>query len=264
VSSGGAGIEGISSLAAELFVVRSLQSKVEVWDTHNFTLARHVTVPDMEYPQSLVACLHYNCLYISDYRPHCIHRVDLSNSSVTKWSVDGEPFGLSVTRNHHLLVALYSSKRIREYTTHGSVTREINLDVSIDYPWHAIELSSGQFVVCHGNVLLRQQPRVCIVDTSGLIIQSYGGPRGSSTGQLSYPLCLAVDKRGCVLVADYFNHKIQILSPTLTHLGDVTLPSEHELRYPQRLHLDELNGRLYVGEGIGRLFVLAASDPTMK
>ena len=171
--------------------------------------------------------------------------------------MDDSPWGLSVTRNHHLLVTLKSSKRIREYTTHGDVTREINLDVSIDVPWHSIELSSGQFVVCHAGA---KQHRVCTVDTSGRIVQSYGGPKGSSAGRLNAPCCLAVDKRGYVLVADYNNHKVQILSPALTHLCDVTLP-EHKLSRPYRLHLDEQRGRLYVGEGSWggerRVFVLA-------
>ena len=167
--------------------------------------------------------------------------------------MDDSPEGLSVTRNHHLLVTLESSKRIREYTTHGDVTREINLDVSIDYPRHSIELSSGQFVVCHAD---STQHRVCTVDTSGRIVQSYGGRKGSSAGQPNGPSCLAVDKRGYVLVADYYNQKVQILSPALTHLCDVTLP-EHKLHWPCCLHLDEQRGRLYVGEVKGRVFVLA-------
>ena len=123
--------------------------------------------------------------------------------------------------------------------------REINLDVSIGDPRHAIELSSGQFVVCHWDDI---QHRVCKVDTSGRIVQSYGRRPGSSARQpLSNPYCLAVDKRGYVLVADYFNDKVPILSPALTHLGDVTLP-KHGLYRPCRLHLDEQMGRLSVGE----------------
>ena len=93
--------------------------------------------------------------------------------------------------------------------------REITLDVSIDNPQHSIELSSGQFVVSHDG---RTQHRVCIVDTSGRIIQSYGAPPGSSAGQLNGPDCLAVDKRGYVLVTDYYNKKLQILGSALTHL----------------------------------------------
>jgi sugar lactone lactonase YvrE len=209
----------------------------------------------MKYPYSLAACPHNNCLYVSDAELKHIHRVDLSSSSVSKWSVDDSPFGLSVTRNHHLLVTLPRSKRIREYTTHGDVMREINLDVSIDRPRHSIELSSGQFVVCHVGAT---QHRVCTVDTSGRIVQSYGGLRGLSAGQLNSPFCLAVDKRGYVLVADWDNYKVQILSPALTHLCDVTLPG-HGLSFPCSLHVDEQRGRLYVGEGWGegRVFVLA-------
>jgi sugar lactone lactonase YvrE len=60
---------------------------------------------------------------------------------------------------------------------------------------------------------------------------------------------LAVDMHGYVYVSEYCNGKVQILSPMLTHLGDITLP-QHELYHPYCLHLDELNGRLYIGEGV--------------
>ena len=65
-------------------------------------------------------------------------------------------------------------------------------------------------------------------------------------GQLNAPYSLAVDTRGCVFVADRNNNRVQVLSPTLTRLGDVTTPG-HQLSKPFALHLDELNGRLYVG-----------------
>ena len=230
------------TLRDEPFVLHYKSSSVDVYRASDFVESRQISVPGMKDPWSLAACPHNNCLYISD-REH-IYRVDLSSSSVSKWSVGESPCGLSVTRNHHLLVTLPRTNRIREYTTHGDVRREINLDVSIDYPEHSIELSSGQFVVCHWG---DTQHRVCTVDTSGRIVQSYGGPPGSSAGQLNGPRCLAVDKRGYVLVTDLFNNKVQILSPALTHLCDVTLP-EHKLRGPCRLHLDEQRERLYVGE----------------
>ena len=239
-------VYGVATLGDELFVIRQWSSSVDVYRASDFVESRQISVPGMKDPCSLAACPHNNCLYVSDYQLKLIHRVDLSSSSVSKWSVDDSPRGLSVTRNHHLLVTLQSSKRIREYTTHGDVMREINLDVSIDDPQHSIELSSGQFVVCHWGAT---QHRVCTVDTSGRIVQSYGGPKGSSAGQLNWPSCLAVDKRGYVLVADRVNHKVQILSPALTHLCDVTLP-EHKLSRPSCLHLDEQRGRLYVGEVI--------------
>ena len=249
-------VYGVATLGDELFVIRFESLSVDVYRASDFVESRQIPVPGMKRPCSLAACPHNNCLYIGDNNLKLIHRVDRPSSSVTKWSVGEHLCGFSLTKYHHVLVTLPSSKRIREYTTHGDVMREINLDVSIDNPQHSIELSSGQFVVCHWG---RTQHRVCTVDTSGRIVQSYGGPKGSSAGQLNGPRCLAVDKRGYVLVTDWGNNKVQILSPALTHLCDVTI-SEHKLFHPYRLHVDEQRGRLYLGEDSGRgrrVFVLA-------
>ena len=179
--------------------------------------------------------------------------MDLSNSSCSKWSLNADPRGVSLTRAFNLLVTLPQS--IEEYTTSGSLIRSIKLDVSIsiDYPLHSIELSSGQFVVCHEG---STQHRVCVVDTAGRIVHSYGGPPGSSAGQLNGPYSLAVDTRGCVFVADHYNNRVQVLSPTLTRLGDVTTPG-HQLREPYALYLDESNGRLYVGYQPSNVLVLS-------
>ena len=55
-----------------------------------------------------------------------------------------------------------------------------------------------------------------------------------------------MDSHGFVFVADCYNYRVRVLSPTLTRLGDVNTP-EHRLNLPFDLHLDELNARLYVG-----------------
>ena len=199
---------------------------------------------------SLAACPHNNCLYVSEYELNDIHRVDLSNSSISNWLVGGRPWGLHVTRNHHLLVTLPELlQRIHECTTHGSVMRRNQSGCHYGQTTTLNRtLSSGQLVVCHGGY--HTIHRVCTVDTSGRIVQHYGGPPGSSAGQLNGPHCLAVDKRGYVLIADWFNNKVQLLSPELTHLCDITLP-DHMLGGPWRLHLDDVNDRLYFGEWWG-------------
>jgi len=152
-----------------------------------------------------------------------------------------------------VLATLYNTERIQEYTTDGSLIKEISLDSSIVSPCHCAQLSTGNFVVIHWG---GQQHRVCIVDTSGLIIQSYGGSPGSGVGQLNYPYHIAVDIHDNVLVADTYNNKLQLFSPTLTYLGDIEIPG-HQLSHPNTLHFDELNHRLYIGErGQSCLFVL--------
>ena len=118
------GVGGVASLGSELFVVRQGMSGVDVYSTTDFTRKREIAVPGLKNPRGLAACAVNNCLYISDWICNRIHRADLSNSLVTIWPVDGNPFGLSVMKNHHLLVALSACKTIREYTTQGTVTKK--------------------------------------------------------------------------------------------------------------------------------------------
>jgi len=178
-------ILGISTLDSQLFIVRQLSQQIDIYNTLHFTETGHVTVSDMKDPQSLVACSHYNCLYVSDgASPGYIHRVELFNKSITKWTVKGGPVGLSITTAHNVIVTLYNDKTIQEYSTQGVLLRTISLDDSIVYPCHSIELSTGQFVVCHQG---STDHRVSIVDTQGRIVRSYGGDVGSAAGQLDGP-----------------------------------------------------------------------------
>src|ERR1043165_3513451 len=89
IPSEGRYVFGLATLGSELFVVCDESSFIQVYRTSDFAELRHIKVSDMEDPRSLAACQHHNCLYISDGRLAHIRRVDLSNSSVTKWSVYG-------------------------------------------------------------------------------------------------------------------------------------------------------------------------------
>ena len=194
----------------------------------------------------MTSCKHYRCLYISDYISKCVHRVEL-NGKVTKWFVNHELHGLSVTSQFTVIVTCDKDSKLLELTTEGKQLREINLQSDIVNPWHAIQLSNGQFVVCHGD---ETDPvnRVCIVDTNGHVTQSYGGPRGSATvGQLNVPCHLAVDKDEFIFVADYNNRRVLLLSPTLSFVREIV--SRDQLKWdPVRLFLDVDRRRLYVAD----------------
>jgi len=93
------------------------------------------------------------------------------------------------------------------------------------------------------------------VDTTGHVIKSYGVGLHLSGGKtVNTPLYLAVDMYNNILVADH--SRLQLLSPTLTHLGEIVIPG-HQLNQPYALHFDELNHRLFIGElNGGRIFEL--------
>ena len=159
-SQGRGGVTAVTSLGNEVFVLRSeSQQQVEVYDASTFTLQRNITVPGLgrcsytlgSWSRGLAACAHYKCLYVSDdlYVSGNIHRAELSGSSaVKKWSVGRGPRGLSVNKEHNVVVACLWADKIQEYTTHGALVREISLEqAGVTRPWHAVQLSTGDYVV---------------------------------------------------------------------------------------------------------------------
>jgi len=233
-------------LGGQLFVVCYKQSKVDVYNRHDnrYVLFRHIQVADMKNPLDLVSCERNQCLYVSDMTLALIHKINVQNDSCSKWKVNGRPRGLSVTRSSNVLVTLWDVNRIEEYTTDGSLIRQINLDVSIDHPWHCIELPTGQHVVCHQGV---KQSRVCIVDTQGRIIHSYDGHQGQSGLQTIIPAYLTVDRDDNVLVVDWSNKRLVLLNSSLTHISTLSSLSPDQRAFrPYRVHFDIQSSLLYV------------------
>jgi len=255
-------ISGIAVLGDEMFAVHGRSPCVYVYNTTDFTFIRNMTITGSQSLRAVLANPENNCLYISDYDQRFIYRYNLSNNVITRWSVGGRCYGLSLTKDNsairdNLLVTLFDTKQIKEYTPEGRLVREISFESGIVEPWHSIKLSSNMFVVSHGFYDPIQQ--VSEVNTSGSIVKSYGNSRGSNGGQLNTPGHLAVDGYGNVLVADSLNNRVVLLSPSLKNLGEITIPG-YEFSMPWSLHLDESNNRLYIGEEItsaGRVFVLA-------
>jgi len=251
-------IWGITVLDSELFAVirvRGGAKQVSVYNINNSSLTRNISITGSSHLRAIVVSPRYNCLYISDSRLKVVHRYNFYNNVITNWSVGECCWGLSLTSTDNVLVTVWGIKQIKEYTSNGLLMREISLDSSIVHPQHSIQLSSDRFVVSHGWTGLLH--RVCLVDTSGRIIQCYGRAEGSDVGQLNQPRHLAVDGNGNVLVADQGNNRVVLFSPSLTHLGYIETPG-HQLNKPWALHLDELTHRLYIGESTstGRVFVL--------
>jgi len=240
---------GLTSLDNLLYVLRCIASyEISVYDTTSYRLQRRLDVPGLAAMADMVSCAHNHCLYISGYTDKCIHRVALPDAAVTKWQVNEEVNNLSVTDTHSVLVTCSESRQVKEFTTFGRLLREIRLAQDVMSPNHAIQLSSGQFLVCHGH---NDDPvglhRVCLVGVDGQVVKAYGGPRGSGRRQLDMPVHLAVDRNGFVFVVDLGNYRVLLLSPELTYVRDVA--SRQQFKWnPVRLFLDADKGRLYVAE----------------
>jgi len=163
------------------------------------------------------------------------------------------PCGLSITPvGGNLLVTCQRPDKLVELSVDsGQCVREIALQSDIEYPWHGVQLTTGQYVVCHGE--WRSLNRVCIVNDAGRVTRSYGGQRGSDVGQLEDPRHLAVDEDSqFIFVADLFNDSVVMLSPTLEFVRYIS----DGLSRPNRLYLHHSTRRLYVGRPAGDVVVI--------
>jgi len=215
-------VHGMTSVDDELFVLLCQRdnNQVRVYSINDYKQRRHLNVPRYKphVLSDMTSCVRHKCLYMSDDDNSCIHRYELASSATSKWSVPDKPRGLSVTPSGNLLVTCWEPNKLVELSVDsGKWVREIALQPDIECPWHSVQLTTGQFVVCHG-VSDSDLHRVCVVGDDGKVTHSYGGQRGSDDA-LNCPCHLAVDKDSqsneSIFVADRDNKRVVSLSPTL-------------------------------------------------
>jgi len=254
-SQGRGSVSAVTSLGNEVFVLRfESRRRVEVYDASTFTPQRYITVPGLgDWSYGLAACAHNICLYVSDYTDKSVHRVELSGSNAAKWSVASGPKGLSVNKEHNVVVACCGADKIQEYTTHGALVREISLEQAcVRNPWHAVQLSTGDYVVSEN----KSPGVVSVVGIDGIDVRRYCPSLSSDLGKMIFPRSLAVTKNDCILVTDIDKVRILIVNRSLSSVWELVLPVDHGMHRSRGLCLDESRGRLYVGEYNGSHRVL--------
>jgi len=240
-------IWGVTSLADEIYLFREkAHDQVEVYDVITYRLQRRLTVPDLRGITDMTSCEYYRCVYIGDHSVEYIHRLDVQGTA-TRWAVNDKPGGLSVNAAYNVLVTCRFVRKIKEFSSHGDLLRELTLPDDVINPWHEIQTHSGKFIVCHGG---RDDPvhRVCKISEGGHdIVNSHGGQQGSDTGQYRRPTHMAVDNNDFVFVVDVDNRRVTLLSPTLDYIRQVVSPDKLKWR-PFRLYLDTQRRRLYIND----------------
>ena len=239
---------GVTSLDNEIFLVRPKagRDQVEVYDVITCRLQRCLTVPNAHSVADMTSCEHYHCLYIGDHIVERVHRLGVDGTA-TRWSVNCGPHGLSVNATHNVIVTCRFVRKIKEFSSHGDLLRELTLPDDVSHPLHTIQSRSGQFIVCHANTRRNNRiHRVCMISADGRhIVHSHGDHCGSDIGQHDIPCHLAVDDNECVYVVDVIKRRVTLLSPTLSYIRQVV--SSDKLKWwPDALYLDVQRRRLYV------------------
>jgi len=166
---------GLTSLAGEVYVLRwKERDQVEVYDAISYRLQRRLSVSNCRGFTDMTACEHNGYVYIADPVVQRVHRLSAQGSAI-RWPVNDKPMGISVNAAHNLLVACPEARKIKEFGSRGKLLRELTLPDDVIYPLHAIQLTSGQLIVCHGRSVDKVH-RVCKVSEDGRqVVQSHVG-----------------------------------------------------------------------------------------
>jgi hypothetical protein len=259
----------VTSIDSRLFVLRNKsRQQIQVYDTKSFKQQQIIQVDGLSDDTSisgLTSCVTNNCLYTSDHYQHTVYKVELSaNYKVSKWNVASGPGGLSINTACNLIVACYGCPaigKIQEYTTSGSLVREISLqsnDGVMLRPVHAIQLTSDQYVVICRNET-NEVYDVVEFDTKGRIVVSYRNQLKSTTQhEFNWPRRSSVDKNNeFIFVADRDNNRIVILDRSLKSCArELNVTSvDVGLQEPSCLYFSVSQNRLFVGELSSRVLM---------
>ena len=69
----------------------------------------------------------HRCTYISNITHECVHRVALSDATVTQWPVNDRPMGLTVTVTHAVLVTCIIVRKVIEFSTDAQLLHVLTL-----------------------------------------------------------------------------------------------------------------------------------------
>ena len=274
-------IAGLTVLDNSIFVARHGGWQIEVYDAERFDFLREFGFFKGGII-GLTSCTINNCLYvivaipirwdgvssgIFAKRDGVVHRVHFSNGhTICEWQVGGKPQSLSINSTGNVVILLEEVQpkmlrwelRVVEYSPTGATVRALCLPPDVAHPRHALQLTSGQFVVSNG-LLPGQQNRVSLINGDGKVVASFGRKRGSAVGQLNAPKYLLADKNGIIFVADSGNNRIVLLNQSLKLSRDLLSPDARDnnltLSGLQLLCLDESRNRLYVGTNDGKVSI---------
>ena len=237
-------VGGITCSNEELYVIVLGSPGIDVYDIGTLAQRRKITVQGLVDAFDIVA--HENVLYVWEYGKQRIYRIELADETSSHWFVNSECLTMSINKKGNILASCLNLDKIIEYTPIGSCVREIKvnaIDETIIGVRHAIQLDDDRFLICHISI----QHRVCIIDSNGRMLKCYGGESGSGIGQMDFPIYLAIDRNGFILVVDLENNRVIQLNASLEFVREF-IPGSVGLKKPRRMHLQEDMKRLYIGE----------------
>ena len=254
-------VRGVTCLGDEVFIVCDGKAEVQVFSVDTFTLKRCLPVIGLSNAWDLASCAQNYNLYGINYNGNDVFKVDIRGNATnsSSWTVNGATYTLSVTDKPSVLVSIYNTSKLKEFTGDGRLIREIDVSQIAPGPFHSVQLSNNQFLVSSNS----GAQRLHVIDEDGKLVQSHSSQTESAIGQVQDLSHLIVDKQGFIAAADYSNNKVLLFSPSLTYVRELISADKGLPKEPIRMHFDEKRRLLFVvGFKDGHLSVFGGKTGT--
>ena len=142
-------VNGVTYSENKIYTLLQTPKSLRVYeDQEPFALQKIINIDDVKNPEDLAYSNRSNCLYITDGSETCIWKFDLSNDRLTKWLLQiSEPYTLSVSTEGHVLILKESQLEL--YGPDAYLLHRIQLSNEVRQPKHAIQTSTGDFIILH-------------------------------------------------------------------------------------------------------------------
>ena len=211
-------VQGIVALNEQVYVIVSNSNEVQVFNSSTLAPEPGIPVLGLSDPSDIAG--YETVLYIGSGDGK-VHRVDLRDNSITRWSVgNGSGYvSVYVNRRGSVIATNHTSNKLYEYTSTGELRREIAIKGGSVYPRRAVHMDGDQFLVCQAGE--NNLHRICLFDNQGNLIKSFGSTHGSGKKKLWNPFRLFVDSNGFILAADFSNNRVVLLNKQLEYVKDI-------------------------------------------
>ena len=251
-------IMGVTSLGDRIYVCHE-SNVIAVFTSHQpFRRLQDIVVHGLLSPADIAASANTSCLYVPDLLS--VWRVNVDSGAVVQWLSGVDARTVSVTSGDRIVLLVVVDVQRHDHgrsTWRGevhvcspeAVTEAIvKLSPDITSPWSVVMTTRKTFVVSHGHEE-DEMHRVCEADMTGRVLKSFGSTPGNGVGQLNAPVCVSLDDKERVIVADVVNHRVLLLNKQLTSPSVLATwrPQSHDdTQCPWRLHYDSHTGSLLV------------------
>src|SRR6218665_3182680 len=223
-------VRGATKLRNEIYVLCPLFSSPVIYvfeDQSPSSYQRNIEIRDIKFAFDIGSSEKDNCLYVSDTCENCIWKIARETNDqhkITKWlTTDYKPTTLSVNSDGQLLMVKVSSSILMIFGSDAELLHSIQLSSDINLPRHAVETSTGNFIILHQSV--KEEDKREIGSRERNTVRSWVISEVTRDGQmiirrfipsnetqtLKFPNYLSLDSDDRVFVADKMDGRVILL-----------------------------------------------------